>query len=311
VPIFAADTTLARIVEWVTEEYDERVFGPVHDLGTMVVRRRPEGLRAGMGSILSEIDRLSLPDSETEAERLTMLFRILAVVVERVVRGDLRSPGPRVKPPLKWTDAEIEAEAARFVPREEEGLARLALTHDVVRRLLWERRWGRGAASPEEAVIAMDDASPLVCVLESLPYGAVVDGTRRGVFARAAYDAVGELVRRGLAPENDHAVWMEPGEWESLRRSVDPVVRLARSARRLLASSTGVDAAARVAMESVLVREPIRLGARFSDQAKTGLTEFLGRLDESARRILTGILDLERKASVSDANCALTTTRDG
>ncbi|MCP4899469.1 MAG: hypothetical protein GY906_21090 [bacterium] len=314
VPVFSADTSLARLVAWVASHYTEDSFGLTDSLATRLIRRRPEGLRQGIAELFRCFGELIPPKDARAAERLTMHFRLLRLSVERAIRGDLRSEGSRVKPPTRYRDAEVEEAARSFRPRSVDGLARLPKTHDVIRRLMWESRWQKGCPASDDAVIAIHDMSPILSFLENLPLEVVDDGILRGVHAESAFKAAGILHDRGRLPENDHAIWMSQRDWIALERILDPLIRLATSVRRIreAAKLGSGKKSRRLQMETLLVRTPIRYGARFTETARRELEriarEFrLGREDDDvqAHEALSSILETEKKATKADARCVL------
>jgi len=314
VPIFAADTSLARLVEWVASDYSAASFGLVDTLVTKLIRRRPEGLDGGMSALFRELGKLTPPKDADFAERIPMLFHLLALVVERAIRGDLRPEGPREKPPTRYRDAEVEEAARRFRAPSVDDLTRLARTHDVVRRLMWESRWEEGSESPDRAVIALHDPSAVLCFLEELPLDVVDDGIQRGVYAESAFKDSRKLHNLGRLPENDHAIWMPHDAWVALERILDPLHRLAASIRRIR-TATGFPSSERLArlqMESLLVKEPLRNGARFTNSARCELEEIARELrtcrgggEDRAHEALLEILQREQAAADSDAQCVL------
>jgi hypothetical protein len=179
---------------------------------------------------------------------------------------------------------------------------------------MWENRWGNGADCPDNAVIAIHDLSAALSYLEELTLDVVDGGTLRGVHAEAAFRAAGKLHNLGRLPENDHAIWMAHDDWIALERILDPLGRLAASVRRIRTAAKLVsgERVRRLQMESLLVREPIRKGARFTDSARRELEEIAreletGRADKGAQayEALCTILDQEKTASKADARCAL------
>ncbi len=316
VPIFAADTNLARIVDWAASNDLEPSFPLVLKLATMLVRRRPEGLQAGTDAAISSLSGLTPPQDESRLLSLTMLFHILQLVVERSIRGDLRPKGPREKPPTRFTDAEVEDAARRFSFPEVDGLVRLPRTHDTVGRLLWERRLReRGADSPDGAVVAVRDPSPVIRFLRDLPLDSIDDGQLRGVRAQVAFKAARRLHSLGRLPENDHAIWLPDDGWRDLGALVEPLQCLAASVRRIDAARrlAPVKRSAAVRMEEILVREPIRVGARFTEDVRARMLELRRELadrrdrehDPPALAALEAIVDLEQRAHEADANCVL------
>jgi hypothetical protein len=314
VPVFASDTSLTRLVDWVATDYSRASFSLTVALATKLIRRKPEGLQEGVTELVRRLGALSPPSDAISGERLEMLFHLLGLAAERSIRGDLRPEGPRVKPPTRYRDAEVKEAAKRFEPREVEGLTHLNLTHDVVRRLLWEARWGPGPDSPEHAVIAVHDPSPILRFLDQLPLGAVQDGVLRGIYAETAFEAAGRIHGRGRLPENDHAIWLPREGWNQLEKLVDPLRRLAASWRRIRESEKCAPAErlARVQVEALLVREPIRRGARFTNLARGKLEEIEGQLERESvaddSRSLTAlreILDLEKRGLEADGRCMI------
>jgi hypothetical protein len=105
VPVFAADTSMIRLVSWVVSHYAMTSFGLIDALATRLVRRRPQDLQQGTSALLRFLSELVPPKDTTAAERISMLFHLLGLAVERAIRGDLRPKGPRVKPPTRYRDA--------------------------------------------------------------------------------------------------------------------------------------------------------------------------------------------------------------
>jgi len=319
VPVFAASTSLTRLVTWTASHGSVDSFGLVDALATRLIRRRPEGLQDGVSALFRRLDELTPPNDAEAASRLAVLFHVIGLVAERVIRGDLRPKGPRVKPPKRYRDAEVEEAARHLSPRSVANLTRLPRTHDVTRRLMWESRWGDGAPSPERAVIAIHDVSPLLSFLAELPLDVVDDGVLRGAYSKTAFTASRKLHNLGRLPENDHAIWMPNESWLALEKVLDPLERLAASIRRIQIASTLVpsERLARLEMETVLVREPIRNGARFTESARRELEGILRRLETGreddralSREALAEILEQERAASEGDARCVLAQDRE-
>lgn len=319
VPVFAASTSLKRLVDWTASHGSAGSFGLIDDLATRLIRRKPEGLQDGTSTLFRRLDELTPPNDAEAASRLSVLFHVIGLVVERVIRGDLRPKGPRVKPPKRYRDAEVEEAARHLSPRGVANLTRLPRTHDVTRRLMWESRWGGGAPSPDRAVIAISDLSPLLSFLTELPLEVVDDGVLRGAYSKTAFAASSKLHNLGRLPENDHAIWMPKESWLALEKVLDPLERLAASIRRIRIAATLVpsDCLPRLQMEAVLLREPIRNGARFTESARRELEGILRRLDRGrdddralSREALADILEQERAASESDARCVLAQDRE-
>jgi len=319
VPVFAASTSLKRLVDWTASRYSADSFGLVDDLATRLIRRRPEGLQDGTSALFRRLDELTPPKDAEAASRLSVLFHVIGLVVERVIRGDLRPKGPRVKPPKRYRDAEVEEAANHSSPRRVADMTQISRTHDVVRRLMWESRWGDGSPSPDRAVIAIHDLSPLLSFLKELPLEVVDDGVLRGAYSKTAFTASSKLHNLGRLPENDHAIWMPKESWSALEKVLDPLERLAASIRRIRMAATLVpsDCLPRLQMEAVLVMEPIRNGARFTESARRELEGILRRLETGrdddralAREALADILEHERAASESDARCVLARDRE-
>ncbi len=314
VPVFAADTSLTRFVEWVASHYQLASFGVADALATRLIRRRPEGLREGAVALVRHLGGLAPPVTTAAADRMELLFHVLGLLVERTVRGDLRPDGPREKPPTRYRHEEVEEAARHFQPRCVDGLARLVKTHDVVRRLMWESRWGAGPESPDGAVIAIHDLPLIPRFLEELPFDTVEDGIRRGVLARSAFRAFAKLHNLGRLPENDHAIWLPRDTWHDLAKLLDPLARLAAIVRRTRAAPRlcPSERVAHLQMESVLVAEPIRQGARFTIAACQELEELARKLkdgsadDAPAHEALRTIIEAEKAASNTDARCVLT-----
>jgi len=314
VPVFAADTSLTRLVEWVVSDYQGTSFRLLDALATRLIRRRPEGLQEGASALLRCLSELTPPKDTAAAQRLLLLFHLLGLIVERAIRGDLRPSGPREKPPTLYRDAEVSEAAQLWRPRHVDDLTRLARTHDVIRRLMWENRFRAGAADPDHAVVALHDLSPALQFLKDLPLDAVDDGVVRGVVAQAAFKACGKLNNLGRLPENDHALWLGSDAWAALGKLLDPVERLAASLRRI-SQSTGLTPSRMLPclqMESLLVREPIRGGVRFTDAARRRLEGSARKLETSraedgarAYEVLCEILELEKAALRADARCSL------
>jgi hypothetical protein len=314
VPVFAADSSLNRLVDWTASHYNAASFGLVDALATRLIRRRPEGMQEGTSALVRFLRELTPPQDAAAAERLSFLFHLLGLVVERTIRGDLRPKGPRVKPPTRYRDADVEEAARHFGPRSVDDLTRLARTHDVIRRLMWESRWGDGSDSPDRAVIAIHDLSSVLRFLEELPLDVVDDGILRGVYAESAFTASRKLHNLGRLPENDHAIWMPSDAWIALERLLDPLERLAASIRRIRKATRLVpsERLPHLQMESLLVREPIRTGARLTDRTRRELQEIArrletGRADDEVRgyEALRTILNQEKAALEADARCAL------
>lgn len=279
VPLFAADSGVPRLVRYVESHFVLATFLLIRELAELLIRRRPEGLQKGVEQIIAAFDRGANVESENEADRLWMLTELLRQILERAVRADLRPPGPRPKPPRRYTDRMYQEQYARFERRTVKGLAYLACNRDVLGRQLWESYMTWGAADAASAAVSIEDLAPLWHLLDRPPVQMLESGTARGVRVRAWWRAAEAMQNPCALAWNDHALYLPEAEWHELRRRLDPVCRMADTAARLLASSEtqAVEFRRQVEQEGVLFGELLRQGARL-------LPEAVHRLEATAAR---------------------------
>jgi len=287
VPLFAADSDVPRLVGYLASRGDLAQYSPLFALAKLLIRRRPEGLREGVEQIMAALDRGATAESlleEAEVDRLWMLAELLRQILERAVRGDLRPPGPRAKPPRRYTDRMFQEQYARFERRAAEGLAYLACNKDVLGRQLWESYMTWGAIDPASAVVSIEDLGSLWRLLDRPPVQMLESGTARGVRVRAWWRAAEAMQNPCAMAWNDHALYLPGAEWHELRRRLDPVRRLADAASRLLAASEGsaADLRRQVEQEAVVLRRLLDQGARLLPQAAHRLEAAAARAERLA-----------------------------
>jgi len=284
VPLFAADSDVPRLVRYVESHFVLATFFLIRELAELLIRRRPEGLQEGVEQIMVAFDRGANVETENEADRLWMLTELLRQILERAVRADLRPPGPRAKPPRRYTDRMYQEQYARFEPRTVQGLAYLACNRDVLGRQLWESYMTWGVADAASAVVAIEDLGPLWRLLDRPPVRMLESGTARGVRVRAWWRAAEAMQNPCAMAWSDHALYLPEPEWQELRRRLDPVRRLADAASRLLAASEGsaADLRRQVEQEAVVLRRLLDQGARLLPQAAHRLEAAAARAERLA-----------------------------
>ena len=232
-PLLSARSTFPDIVRWMARHSSEDGW-MIEVLSSAVLKRRPQDLQPGVDTLMDRLRAGVAPASNMGAWRTAALFRLLARVVERATKDDLRPPGNKAVRDVEATPADLAWAIERIRSQEVEGLARYGCTFSAVQRLAYEHRFDCGSPTRDGALIVIDDLSPLWQALDETIMDESIEVPSRSYLLKTAWGSLETLRRAGACPGNEHVLFLPEQEWKTLTERLDRVNRLAASVERLL-----------------------------------------------------------------------------
>ena len=278
-PLLAADSTFPSIVHWAAEDSSEESW-MIEVLGSAVLKRRPQDLQPGVGAIMDRLRGGLATPSNMGAWRTAALFRLLARVVDRAAKDDLRPPGNKPVRRLETRPEDLAWALEHVKNHQVEGLAAYGCSTHTVQRLAYDHLFNRGALEPESALVVIDDLGPLWQALDQIIMDESVEIPSRGYLLKTCWESLEDLRKVGARPGNEHVLYLPPRDWRRLFDRLDRVNRLASAVQRLLLVCESEPLALNTVLndEQSNIRRLVNDGARVAPPAQARLAARLEAL---------------------------------